>query len=196
MWADVSYTDQQLLLAIKNGDREAFTALYHRHSVMLYKNLLILVKSSQIADEVLQDLFVKVWEKRATIQINGNLADYLYRIGENLVYDFFRSAARDRQLKEQLNYYLATDSALLLDEPIENEALLVKAIDELPPQRRRIFRLCKIEGKSYQEVSSLLGISVSTVNDHIVKATKAIQKRMTQETLTYFIFLILLQGLD
>ena len=198
MWSTVIHTDQELLLSIKEGNREAFTQLYHRYSVRLYQNLLPLVKSPQIAEEIIQDLFVKVWEKRAGIQIQGSMVHYLFRIGENLVYDFFRHAAQDRKLKAQLSYYMSTDDPIAewyLDME-QKEELLGKAIEQLPPQRQRIFRLCKLEGKSYQEVSLQLGISISTINDHIVKATKTIQKHMTARALSYFLILLLLKGMD
>ena len=57
----------------------------------------------------------------------------------------------------------------------ENLAILQKAVEELPPQRQQVFRLCKLEGKSYKEASEVLGISASTISDHIVKATKTIR---------------------
>ena len=198
MWSTVVHTDQELLLSIKEGNREAFTQLYHRYSVRLYQNLLPLVKSPQIAEEIIQDLFVKVWEKRAGIQIQGSMVHYLFRIGENLVYDFFRHAAQDRKLKAQLSYYMSTDDPIAewyLDME-QKEELLGKAIEQLPPQRQRIFRLCKLEGKSYQEVSLQLGISISRINDHIVKAIKTIQKHMTARALSYFLILLLLKGMD
>lgn len=196
MWLTVSDTDQELLHAIKNGNREAFTHLYHRYSIRLYENLLPLVKSPAIAEEIIQDLFVKVWEKRDSIQIEGSMVNYLYRIGENLVYDFFRHAAQDRKLKEQLAYYLNTDGLSTDLDPGQREELLARAIEQLPPQRQRIFRLCKLEGKSYQEVSQQLGVSVATINDHIVKATKAIQKNISAKTLVCLFLMLLFKGLD
>ena len=57
----------------------------------------------------------------------------------------------------------------------EKSVLLENAISKLPPQRQQVFRLCKLEGKSYRDVSELLGISLSTISDHIVKATKSIR---------------------
>ena len=191
MWSDVIQSDQQLLLLIKQDNRDAFTELYHKYSVQLYKNLLTLVKSPDVAEEIIQELFIKIWEKRASIEIGGCFSSYLYTVGKNLVMDYFRSVSQEKKLQEQLAYYLNHDPHSSDLDKDHQDWLLNKAIEQLPPQRRRIFKLCKLEGKSYEEVSLQLGVSVSTINDHIVKATKAIQKNMTNHSWVYLFLLIL-----
>lgn len=148
------------------------------YSQRLYANLVKLVKSSAVAEEMLQDIFVLIWEKRRTIEINTSFRAYLFRIGENKVYDFFRRLKRDEQLYSYVRttaaqQYTHIEESLLRQ---ENNTLLHTAIGQLPPQRRQVFELCKLQGKSYQEVSALLGISTSTINDHIVKATRSIRQ--------------------
>jgi RNA polymerase sigma-70 factor (family 1) len=172
-----NYTDAELTALLKQGDEQAFERLYQKYSQRIYTNLKRLVKDDELAQELLQDLFVKIWGKRFELTYETSFRSYLYRISENLVRDFFRKAARDKKLMEHL---VTTASELYQDLETdyihkENNALLYKAIETLPPQRRKIFTLCKIEGKSYDEVSLLMGISNSTINDHIVKATKAIR---------------------
>jgi RNA polymerase sigma-70 factor (ECF subfamily) len=120
---------------------------------------------------------MKIWNNRENIDINKSFRSYLFKIAENKVYDFFRKAARDKKKEAQLitiasSEYPPIEELLLTD---EKAAILQKAIGSLPPQRQQVFRLCKLENKSYREVSELLGISVSTISDHIVKATKAIR---------------------
>lgn len=186
-----AYSDSELLELLQNGNKEAFTQLYCTYSERLYHILLRMVKSPDIAEELLQDVFIRIWEKRATINVHSSLGAYLNKIGENIVYDFFRKAARDRSLYAQLENYME-----LVTEPATapadgDEDLLHKAIEELPPQRRQVFRLCKLEGQSYQQVSLLLGISVSTVNDHIVKATKTLQKNISRRIVSIAVCMLL-----
>ncbi len=170
--------DEQLLLnGLQSGDKEAFAEIYRLYSSRLFGNLQQLVKSKEVAEEILQDIFVSLWEKSHTIQIHTSLRSYLFRIAENRVYDFFRNVQRD-QTRYALLKSITTEAYSHIEETLlakENETLLWQAIATLPPQRQLIFKRCKIEGKSYQEVSKELGISTSTINDHIVKATRSLR---------------------
>lgn len=172
-----NFQESGLLARLQGGDKEAFTQLYALYSEQLFMNLLRLVRSEEIAEELLQDIFVLIWEKRQMIDIQHSFRSYLFRISENKVADMFRKFHRDKKLHDQIlriasEQYNSSEDELLSNENIE---FVKKAIDSLPPQRKQIFELCKLQGKSYKEVSDLLGISTSTVNDHIVKATKAIR---------------------
>jgi RNA polymerase sigma-70 factor (family 1) len=171
------YDEKELLLQLLQGSEQAFERVYKIYSARLYCNLLKLVKSESEAQEILQDVFLKVWDNRQNIDIEKSFRSWIFKIAENKVYDFFRKVARDKKKEAQLlaiasSEYAPVEELLLTD---ENAAILRKAIESLPPQRQQVFRLCKLEGKSYKEVSELLGISVSTISDHIVKATKAIR---------------------
>jgi len=172
------HIEKEWLARIKQGDKVAFGELYHRYSERLYRSLLRLVKSEQMAEELLQDIFVQFWEKRQTIDVQSSLQAYLLRIGENRVYDFYRKLKREQKLLAVIKA-AASENYTPIEENLlseENTQLLRQAIETLPPQRRQVFELCKLQGRSYQETSELLGISTSTINDHIVKATKTIRQ--------------------
>jgi RNA polymerase sigma-70 factor (ECF subfamily) len=174
------YDEKELLDRLRQGEQQAFTQLYHLYSERLYGNLLKLVKSPAVAEEILQDIFIRIWEKRQTIDIHTSFRSYLFRIGENKVIDFYRRARRDKDLYAYIKA-AATEQYTHIEESLlsrENAELLQTAIGALPPQRRQVFELCKLQGKSYQEVSGLLNISVSTINDHIVKATRSIRQHI------------------
>lgn len=169
--------EESLILQLKNGDGRAFEKIYRLYANRLYGNLLKLIKSETICQEILQDVFLKVWDSRKKIDTEKSFRSFLFKIGENKVFDYYRKAARDKRKQAEFisNALAACDSA---DDAIfaeEKSAILQKAIDALPAQRQQVFRLCKLEGKSYKEVSEQLGISVSTISDHIVKATKSIR---------------------
>ncbi len=173
----LKYDEKQLLQQMQLGNELAFEKIYKQYSIKLYGNLFRFVKSDKDAQELLQDVFLKVWKNRQQIDIEKPFSCYILKIAENNVYDFFRQAARDKKRAAHLitvspAEYLHIEEMLLNK---ETALLLENAIKSLSPQRQQIFRLCKIEDKSYKEVSELLGISVSTISDHIVKATKAIR---------------------
>ena len=174
MTYDSSYDEKELLLLLSKDDETAFEKIYSLYSARLFGYLINLLKSETLAQEVLQDVFMKIWNNRQNINAEKSFRSYLFRIAENSVYDLFRKAARDKKLKAEIisracEYYEHVEEQLFTK---ENLHLIQHAIDALPPQRRLVFRLCKLEGKSYSEVSRLLGISTSTISDHIVKATK------------------------
>ena len=173
-----SSDEKELLLLLLKGNEQAFEKIYKLYSARLYGNLLKLVKSEAEAQEILQDVFLKIWENRQSIDMEKSFRSYLFKIAENKVYDFFRKVARDKKRAAQL-IALATNEYVPVGELLQSDektAMLEKAIDALPPQRQQVFKLCKLEGRSYKEVSELLGISVSTISDHIVKgATKSIR---------------------
>lgn len=172
--------ETELLLRMRNGSHQAFRELYERYSGRIYGNILKLVKNKDAAQELLQEVFTKIWENRETITIKTSFSAYLFTVSKHMVYNFMRhlsvvrkaeadlSAAHEelyRHIEENLRYR-------------EIQEIIDRAIDALPPQRQRIYRMCKLDGKSYEEVSNALGISSSTVNDHIVKATRFVKQQL------------------
>ena len=171
-------TTKRLITELRNGDQLAFTELYNLYSKPLYRNILRLVKDADIAQELLQDLFLKIWEVRAKIKDEGSFKSFLYKVSGNLVYRHFRKIAQDNRLIHRLTIdYIESDANAetnIINR--ENNDLLQKAIGSLSPKRKLIYTLCKLEGKSHEEVSNELGISVSTVNNQIVKANRAVKQ--------------------
>ena len=125
---------------------------------------------------------------------NLSFRSYLFRIAENKVVDFFRKAARDKKLQATL-IQSACEEYCHVEEGFcakENEQILHDVINLLPTRRRQIFQLIKIEGHSYDEVSQLLSISTSTINDHIVKATKFIGEQLEDSSVIALSLLLII----
>ncbi|MFC4872123.1 RNA polymerase sigma factor [Negadavirga shengliensis] len=173
-------SEKDLVIRLKAGDEKSFALLYDAYKGKLYGNLLRLVKDEEIARELMQDVFVKLWQKRDELDPEKSIGAFLFRVAENKAIDFFRKAARDRKLEAML-VAVATEHYSHIEEGIyqkETMASLEQAIKKLPPQRQRIFRLIKLEGKTYDEVGQLLGLTRSTINDHIVKATRSVKEQL------------------
>lgn len=181
MSIDAEHEEKELLDRLRKGDEKAFAALYNIYKDVLGYRLLRLVKSESLTEELLQDLFMKVWENRAQIDLTKSFKSYLFRIAENSVFDLFRRANRERHIltKIQLSsseIYTHVEEFLFKK---GNKEMLHQVIDLLPTRRKEVFVLCKIEGLSYQEVADRLGTSVNTVNDHIQKATEFLKTKLT-----------------
>lgn len=191
---NIASDEKDLVMLLKESNEAAFEKLYFLYSKRLLGYLIKLVKSETIATEILQDVFLKIWNKRQDIDANQSFRSYLFRIAENIVFDFFRKAARDKKLQETLIKHACKEYSHVEENfcAKENEQILHDVINLLPPRRREIFQLVKIEGRSYDEVSRLLSVSTSTISDHIVKATKFIRGQLKDSSVIALILLVIL----
>lgn len=183
---------QYLLAQLRNNDERAFSKLYSTCFRPIYRRIFSLVKDEAIADELVQDLFLKLWQKREDVDPQQSFEAYLFTIAQHLVYDHFRRIAKDKRLAARLllnatDYYLHSD---ILLETKESRELLQKAIDQLSPQRREVFTRCKIEGKTYEETSLELGISVPTVNSHMTQSMKLVREYLLKNQDIVLVFLL------
>ena len=176
--ADPLYDEKELLHQLKAGDQKAFGVLYQQYSNRIYSHLLRLTQAEHLADELLQDTFVILWEKRHTINPDLSIKSWLYKVAANEVSQFYRKLARDKKLQEYVILSF-TEAYSHTEEDIyakESKALLNNAIAQLSPQRQQAFTLCKIEGRSYEETAKIMGIAPSTVSNHLVKASDSIRQ--------------------
>lgn len=182
------------LSLLKEGDRIAFDVIYKFYSNRIYSRILSMVKLPEVTDELVQDIFLKVWEKKMDINESLSFQAWLYRIAQNIVYDYYRRLALDEKMRSHMletyaELYNQTEDYILNKERAQ---LLDKALAQLPTQRQLIFKLCRIEGKSYEEAASLLNISTSTVSNQLVKATKNIKDYVFFNSKEFIIYMILL----
>jgi len=191
-----TYNEQSVILRLQKGDSDAFRELYNQYHQPLYHYVLRFVKSPALAEDVLQDVFLKIWEIRSRIDPELSFKAYLYRISRNSVFKLLKKIAVDENLRTQV---LRQFSQSVADADLkvlwqQYEALLQAAINRLPPQRQKVFKLCREEGKSYEQVAEELGISRNTVKEHMVLAMKLIREHIDQygDTSTYFILLLFL----
>ncbi|MVZ60497.1 RNA polymerase sigma factor [Sphingobacterium humi] len=185
-----------LLLQLRAGQMAAFNKLYTMYSPRLYVHLLKFLKSPELVEEVLQEVFVRVWQNRESIVPEKGFNSFLYTIAHNLAINMIKKINRDRALQMEvwassISYYLHTEENLL---DKERMAIINQAIATLTPKRREILLFCKVEGKSYKEVAELLGISVSTVSNQLVNALQDIRtfivKNYSQEYLLGFLLFV------
>lgn len=163
----------ELLIRLQYGDYSAFEIIYSTYKKKIGGNLYRLLKSWDLVEDILQELFIKIWQNRSMLDTNKNFEAYIFNIASNLVNDHFRKVAKDQKLSAELwNRLTEIYHPFNEDNGVAADQELYRNIDQLPSQRKKVFVMCKIEGKSYSEVSRLLNISESAVNDHITKANR------------------------
>ncbi|MFA4867728.1 MAG: RNA polymerase sigma-70 factor [Pedobacter sp.] len=178
-----TFNEIELISRLKLGDYVAFDTLYQEYAASVAYKINKLVKITEIAEELHQDVFMKVWEQRENLKLDTPFRPFLLHIARNTAIDFFRKAARDQLLEQQL-ISQATELYDHIGEYInfnETNDVLRAAIAKLPPQRLKIFTSCKLEGKSYEEVATQYGVSLSTVKDHMAKAMRFLRDEMADK---------------
>lgn len=182
-----------MLSSLRSGDIEAFNTLYSRYSEIIAYKLKRLIKLSSVVEEIHQDVFIKFWNHREQIEDGTNIEAYLNTIARNLVIDFYRKAARDKEIQQELISYFEDSyehiESLLFEK--ENDELLNKIISKLPIQRQRVYRMIKIEGKSYAEAASYFNVSLSTIKDHMAKSSQFVKNTIIAKYPDLLIFLII-----
>lgn len=173
-----NHKESYFLMGLKRGDEAVFTEFYNEFSPVIYFNVLKMVKEQDVAMEVVQEVFTRLWKARATINIENSLSGYLFRIAQNCVFDFFKKVQRNSQLVKKYSE-LASDNYSHVEEEIfrkERSKLIHDALESLPSQQRKVYQLCVVEGKSYKETSSILNISTNTISEYLGKARLKMQQ--------------------
>jgi RNA polymerase sigma-70 factor (ECF subfamily) len=146
--------------------------------------LLALVKSPEMAEDLVHEIFLKLWEIREKLEIKTNFSAYLFRICHNKAADATKKIAGERLLRsELLRYYqdFSTDEQRSQEELYQYDALAEQALDNLSPQSRKVYELCRREGKSYREVAEELHISPYTVKEHMSKALTSLRSFLREK---------------
>ncbi|SKA38024.1 RNA polymerase sigma-70 factor, ECF subfamily [Chitinophaga eiseniae] len=171
--------EQELLKRLAAGDQAAFTAIYLQYHGGIYTYLLKFTKNPLLTEDLVHDVFLKIWEVREQLDIKSSFAGYLYRLARNTALTQLNrltlfDTVRD-EVMHRMSLGIHEQSVLNAVEQKQYEELLQRAIDNLPPQRREAFILCRQQGKSYEEAAALMNISRNTFKQHLSLAVKSIR---------------------
>jgi RNA polymerase sigma-70 factor (ECF subfamily) len=177
--ADTDYhNDRDLLLQVANGNEQAFKALFDNYHSRLFQYILNLTKSKEAAEELVMDVFTKLWLGRDTLTEIENVDGFLFRIAHNKSIDFLRSAARNRNLSDfiwdriQVPEHSNPDQLLMIK---EYEAKLKEAINAMTPARRRVYQMSREQGLTHQQIAEELNVSKNTVTNQVMEAQRFIR---------------------
>lgn len=188
----VHIDEKDLLLRLRDGDYSAFDELYERYAGTVLAKLKKLVHLPDIAAELHQDVFLKVWEQRAQLPVDVPFRAIVFRNAKSMAYNFYRKATLDKNLHEQL-IMASTELYDQLEDQlhfVETNEMVMAAISKLPPQRQQVFTRIKIDGKSYEEVADEFGVSVSTVKDHMTRALKFLRTELASHYPSALFFML------
>jgi len=186
------HTEKELVKKLQEGDSFAFEVLFYKYRNKVKGFAVKLVPAQVDPEEIVQEVFVRVWLKKEMINPEKEFQSYLFSITKHLVLDHLKSAV-NRKL-----YFVGEhfQQDLLIDEGVENsfaedtEVKLQKLIAEIPERRREIFRLSRFEGMSYKQIAERLNISENTVDSQIRNALNFLRKEFRKMVVLGFLFFI------
>jgi RNA polymerase sigma-70 factor (ECF subfamily) len=171
------YTEQELLKLVAEGDKNAFTQVYNNYRNKIYSIAFELTESTTVAEEIVQDTFLKIWVKRESLLEVEHFRAYLFTITRNYVFTALKRIAR----KESIEVSAIQDVPLYdhdtEDRVLNNEytRILQAAIDRLPEQQKQVYNLIKKEGLKREEAAAALHLSPETVKTHLAQAMRSIR---------------------
>ncbi len=169
---------------------DAFDLIYQAYCKKLYSFAFSLLKDHNQAEELVQDVFVTLWEKRGLINTDLHFENYIFTICYNSARKFFRRKKIENKVKD----YLLKNSPESIPETINtviyNElmSLVDRSVAKLPPKRKAVFILSRQEGKQIKEIAEKLNISSRTAETHLTKALKFIKKEMEKVSLLALLY--------
>lgn len=189
---DVPYHEKELILRIAEGDEQAFNSLFRKFRNDVYYHALSYTKSAVTAEELVIDVFLKVWQNREGLKDVRDFRSFLFILSRNQIISEMRKRI-DYELAEMNNLALAdfAQNPQSKLEVKELEKLLDEGISRLPPQQRTAFTLSRKQGKTYEEIAGIMGVSKRTVNFHIVQALNSLRTFFrTATTFVLWIFFL------
>jgi RNA polymerase sigma-70 factor (ECF subfamily) len=174
---------QVSFLQLKNGDKQAFNHLFNLYSQKIFFFAKGYLKSEKEAEEIVQETFLKIWERRDYLDPDLSINAYLFKIAFNFIQKQFIKNIKEQELKHDF-----ADELIHFDEQTSNMLNyhflldhLTCLIDELPPRQREIIILRKLDNYSIKEISEKLSISIKTIETHLTAALKFLKERLKSE---------------
>jgi RNA polymerase sigma-70 factor (ECF subfamily) len=172
--------EKELFTRMSQGDEAAFTEIFYHYTKRIYNYILNKTKSPDTAEEIVQQVFINIWKSRENFSEVNNYESFLYTMASNKLVDFFRRMAHQEKLKKEV-WNTVKDTSNITIEELDfrhSQKLINKAIEQLSPQRKKIFLMNKDQGLSRQEIADQLGLSFSTVNNHLNEAVKLVKEKL------------------
>ena len=187
-------TEKELLTQISEGNERAFKILVSTYYEKLFHYIDGFIKSKQVAEELVMDVFLKIWRGREIILQIDRFDAFLFRVAHNKSIDFLRSVARNPKFQDllwdkiQLTYNVQADSSTLVH---EYEAKLREAVSLLSPQRKKVYQLSREQDMTHDEIAVELKLSKYTINNHIGEAQRFIRTYLSKNCDMAFLLMLM-----
>ena len=174
--------DRELVGLLKKGSHAAFEKLYARYKYPLLRYCKQYLNDRAAAEDVVQDIFLQLWETRETLNITSSFLNFVYTSAKNRIFNIFRQFDIHERYAQNIIMHVKDSTNETEDAIIDNDytALLNQLMECLPPMQKEVFRLHRIEGLTYMEIADLLKISVENARKHASLSIKKMKDVFTQ----------------
>ncbi|MBO9634052.1 MAG: RNA polymerase sigma-70 factor [Chitinophagaceae bacterium] len=189
-----AYQEKEVLQRVVEGDENAFAVLYRHYARKVFPFLVKLTGSENAAEDVIQNTFLSLWLNRVRLQEIDNISGYIFRTAGNHAYNWL-AKNKSMQKHEAIAASHAPSPQDFTSQEIlfrEAQKIISEIVDDLPGQRRKIYKLYREERLSYNEIAEQLNISPSTVRNAVASALESIREKLRESGL--YIFFILFFG--
>jgi len=192
MLSPSSNTDQfQLIASLKKGDGKAFDRIYDSLANRLYLYVLKKIGNKEISEEIVQEVFIVLWDNRNSIEVDSSLDAYLYGVARNKVFSFMRSEHVRKKYTTEFSLFAQRSRDNSIEEAMDVKDLqkiLQDRISELPPKCQTAFKLSRFENEPISQIAERMNISTGSVENYITQALRHLRTRMTS---LFFVLLIM-----
>ena len=174
-----NHTDNNLLACLKQGDIAAFDELYHRYARNLMAFSLTFFADQQLAEEAVQEIFVRVWERRRKLDETKSFKSYLFQSVKFYMFNYLRDRKNDCSLESlSEDFSTETESLEVSLSYKELEGMMMDQIEKLPTVQKEVFKLNKFNGMTSEQIAHRMKLSKRTIEHHIYLASKSLKRNM------------------
>lgn len=189
----IELSEQELLRRVAEGSSVAFKILYDKYQKQVYNKALFLLRSETLAEEVLQEVMLKLWQNADKLDGNSNVAAYLTTLTKNRSFQFLRRKVLEAKTNILLGQtwsesHNETEEQIFLE---ETRSVLANGIAQLPPQQKLVYELCHQKGLKYEEVALQLQLSPETVKSYMKLSLRFLRNYIARHTDVAAILIIL-----
>jgi RNA polymerase sigma-70 factor, ECF subfamily len=181
-----SNSNIELVKLLKKGDLKAFDIIYNKYSRRLYGFVFRYIKQEAVTEEIVQEVFLKIWKNRDKINIYSSFESFLFTIAHNATVNLLKKRATEQKYIEYVKSLQNIDETYELTDEIQYNELMSKyksLLVELTPRQKEIFQLSREEGLTHKEIAEKLGISTITVKNHLVSTLSFLKAKLKNSLL-------------
>ena len=185
--------EEQYVAALKEGSREAFTMLYNLYADRLYSFALVQTKSKQMAEDVVQDTFLKLWNNRTNLNCYGNVQALVFTMARNLIIDAFRRQVANIDIEAYFNLHEALPSTTSPEESLyfnETKEHLEQAKAKLSNKECKIYEMSREQDMPIKKIAQTLNLSPQTVKNYLTSTLKVFRSQLRREQLLWLLSLL------
>jgi RNA polymerase sigma-70 factor, Bacteroides expansion family 1 len=182
-------SDTELVALLNKSDQLAYTEIFERYKQLLYRHAFRILNDHEVVNDIIQELFLAIWQKRETLVIHSSLTAYLFQSVRNRIFDWIAHQRVESKYLQSIHDF-AEKAGFITDETIrarELNRIIEKEIASLPPKMRTVFDLSRETDLTYKEIGEQLNISDKTVKQQVYNAVKIL--RLKINSFLFFIHL-------